>query len=162
MRLTTRDDFVARANSVHMLKYSYDRAVYKGMATKLTITCPEHGDFEQTAGNHLQGHGCSDCSGHATGRVRLNPVTHRDDGTSVLELVSKGLVLECFLDTTDYPLVAGYRWYAHRSRKTFYARAHSPSVNGVRTWVVMHQFITGAAHGPITEGQSSIIKNNTD
>ena len=26
----------------------------------------------------------------------------------------------------------------------------------------VHQFITGAAHGPITEGQSSIVKNNTD
>ena len=29
--------------------------------TKVTITCPEHGDFEQRAGSHLQGSGCPKC-----------------------------------------------------------------------------------------------------
>ena len=32
------------------------------MQTKVEILCPEHGVFEQQAGDHLDGHGCSRCS----------------------------------------------------------------------------------------------------
>ncbi|CAH9016852.1 conserved hypothetical protein [Vibrio phage 382E49-1] len=59
------DEFRKRANRVHGGRYEYDRTVYKGRHSKLTVTCRIHGDFEQTAGSHLTGRGCAKCSGRA-------------------------------------------------------------------------------------------------
>ena len=54
-----------RFNKTHNNKYSYDKSVFINTKTKITITCPIHGDFEQTVGNHLNGKGCLQCSGKA-------------------------------------------------------------------------------------------------
>lgn len=57
----TTADFIADARAVHGNKYDYSKAVYTGALKKLIITCPEHGDFEQTANSHLQGSDCRQC-----------------------------------------------------------------------------------------------------
>lgn len=54
-------DFIIAAKKIHGDKYSYDSTFYKGRHSKLTICCPVHGDFEQTAGSHLNGRGCPEC-----------------------------------------------------------------------------------------------------
>ena len=54
--------FIEESNKVHNNKYSYDRAVYVNTRTKITITCPIHGDFAQLPQSHLNGFGCSRCS----------------------------------------------------------------------------------------------------
>lgn len=61
-RLTT-PAFIARAKAIHGNKYDYSRARVAGYHGVVTITCPDHGDFEQTPNNHLQGKGCSKCIG---------------------------------------------------------------------------------------------------
>lgn len=61
----TTEQFIRDAHAVHGERYVYDRAAYLGAATKLTITCREHGDFEQTPNNHLSGFGCAVCAGCA-------------------------------------------------------------------------------------------------
>lgn len=58
----TNDEFIAKAKDIHGDKYLYDKTVYKGRRKKVTITCPIHGDFEQLAGNHLEGNGCKKCA----------------------------------------------------------------------------------------------------
>jgi hypothetical protein len=65
--------FVEKANSVHVGKgFTYERAKYFGQETKLTITCPIHGDFEQVAGSHLVGRGCAKCVGNiSNGEVEV-------------------------------------------------------------------------------------------
>ena len=60
-RLTT-EEFIQRAREVHGSQYDYDRTVYVATLNKIAITCPEHGDFEQRANNHLQGKGCPECA----------------------------------------------------------------------------------------------------
>lgn len=55
------EEFVARSKGVHGGKYSYERSVYIRSQGKVTITCPDHGDFEQIAYSHLAGHGCGKC-----------------------------------------------------------------------------------------------------
>lgn len=60
-RLST-EEFIARSVSRHNGKYSYERATYTNAADKVTVTCPEHGDFSQVASNHMAGHGCPRCS----------------------------------------------------------------------------------------------------
>lgn len=59
--LLTDERFVAKARAVHGSKYDYSKSVYVNNSTKLIITCPEHGDFEQIPANHMQGKGCSSC-----------------------------------------------------------------------------------------------------
>jgi len=55
---TLEDRFI----EIHGDKYSYDKAVYINSATKLTITCPIHGDFQMSANKHLAGQNCTKCS----------------------------------------------------------------------------------------------------
>lgn len=71
-KLTTRE-FIERAKSVHGSKYSYEKTLYEKAVSKVTITCPEHGDFEQTPNSHLSGKGCIECGKLKSIRRRKEP-----------------------------------------------------------------------------------------
>lgn len=58
------NDFIEKANLVHNNKYSYEKVIYKNTDTKVTVTCPIHGDFEITPHHHLDGVGCTKCAGN--------------------------------------------------------------------------------------------------
>lgn len=63
IKLTT-DIFVKRAIAVHGNTYSYERADYKSANKNITITCKEHGYFNQTPSSHIgRRQGCPDCHG---------------------------------------------------------------------------------------------------
>ena len=62
----TKDKFISNAIAVHGNKYSYDNLEYVNSKTKVTITCPIHGDFEQKPNNHLTGFGCEKCGKERT------------------------------------------------------------------------------------------------
>lgn len=51
-RLTT-EEFIERAREVHGEKYDYSKVDYTTRDTKVTITCHEHGDFEQKPSHHI-------------------------------------------------------------------------------------------------------------
>lgn len=55
-------EYIRLANIKHDNKYNYDKTVYKGSRTNITITCIIHGDFIQLADSHLRGHGCPKCA----------------------------------------------------------------------------------------------------
>ncbi len=59
----TLNEFMNKASSIHENKYNYSKVSYVNNSTKIIITCPEHGDFEQTPALHLRGNGCSKCAG---------------------------------------------------------------------------------------------------
>lgn len=61
MRKITREEFIQRASDIHKNKYLYNKVDYVNTSTKVIITCPIHGDFEQTPDKHLQGQGCQKC-----------------------------------------------------------------------------------------------------
>ena len=52
-RKKTSAEIIELAKTVHGEKYSYDKFVYNGMLSKSIITCPIHGDFEQTVAKHI-------------------------------------------------------------------------------------------------------------
>ena len=56
-------DFIEKAKKIHDNKYSYEKTKYVDYKTKVIITCPIHGEFEQNPHDHLSGHGCSICGG---------------------------------------------------------------------------------------------------
>lgn len=57
----TKKEFVLNARAVHGEKYVYSKTAYIDSKTKVTITCPEHGDFSQVPSSHLAGNGCNEC-----------------------------------------------------------------------------------------------------
>lgn len=57
----TTKQFIEEATVVHNGYFSYEKTEYKKSSKKVTITCPEHGDFEQTPNSHLDGRGCVKC-----------------------------------------------------------------------------------------------------
>ena len=59
--LKTREEFIDDANKVHNFFFKYDKVVYLNTNTKVVITCPIHGDFEQLPSAHLKGQGCPHC-----------------------------------------------------------------------------------------------------
>ena len=63
----TKDEFVSRCNLKYKNFYNYDKVEYCGCFNKIVITCPIHGDFEQTPASHLHNSGCPKC-----GRIRSN------------------------------------------------------------------------------------------
>lgn len=58
-RLTT-NEFICKAISKHGTKYNYSKVVYVNTYSKVVIICPIHGEFEQSAKDHLKG-GCKKC-----------------------------------------------------------------------------------------------------
>ena len=68
-RMTT-EEFIAKATKKHDGFYLYNKSKYFNSRTKLIITCPIHGDFEQQAGGHLEGYGCRKCGNLKHGDYR--------------------------------------------------------------------------------------------
>jgi len=59
--LVDQNDFISRCNEKHDHKYDYSLVNYSGYKNKIIIICPEHGEFEQIAGDHVIGSGCPKC-----------------------------------------------------------------------------------------------------
>lgn len=66
------EDFFRRCREIHHDKYDYSEAVYTGTRNKITIICPIHGRFEQTANEHVRGAGCPQCFEERRGETCRN------------------------------------------------------------------------------------------
>jgi len=55
------EEFIKRSNNIHNNKYDYSKTNYINTRSKITIICPNHGEFKQLADLHLRGHGCPKC-----------------------------------------------------------------------------------------------------
>ena len=65
----TKESFIEKANKVHNNFYNYDKVLYgKNNKEKVIITCPKHGDFEQSPHDHLR-FGCPKC--HLKSQTKL-------------------------------------------------------------------------------------------
>jgi len=56
-----KDLFIEKAQKIYGEKYDYSKVEYINNHTKVRIICPEHGEFWQTPGSHLNGRGCPKC-----------------------------------------------------------------------------------------------------
>jgi hypothetical protein len=67
---TNKHSFIKKARKVHGEKYDYSLTDYKSPFEKISIVCPEHGEFVQFPNNHLNNkQGCSACSGNKKSNV---------------------------------------------------------------------------------------------
>lgn len=62
LQAKTTEQFIEECKKVHGAKYDYSQTVYYNNKEKVTIICPTHGEFKQTASSHLSGAGCPVCS----------------------------------------------------------------------------------------------------
>ena len=103
---STKEEFEEKANKVHNGKYDYSKVVYINTETKVIIICPIHGEFKQRPHGHLDGDGCSKCSGHE--RYTYERVAQFLNSINITLLsekykgVSDKLTYKCNID--------GYKW----------------------------------------------------
>jgi hypothetical protein len=79
-RTPSREEFITKARVVHGNKYDYSNINYTHSQTKITITCGDHGNFEQTPSIHLRGSGCPLC-GEQQRTVSLDDFISRANNT---------------------------------------------------------------------------------
>ena len=62
-RLSSKEDFIAKAKRIHGDKYDYSLVEYVGNKTKVKVICPKHGEFLVRPDNHTNsGSGCKRCA----------------------------------------------------------------------------------------------------
>jgi len=64
------DIFITKATNIHNNLYDYSNVDYKNNETKVKIICKEHGEFEQSPKNHLDGRGCAKCGVNKTKKAQ--------------------------------------------------------------------------------------------
>ena len=62
-RKLTTEEFISRAREIHKDAYDYSKVNYIDWNTPVIIICSKHGEFLQSPGKHLAGHGCRKCKG---------------------------------------------------------------------------------------------------
>lgn len=75
LRAKTNEDFKEEASKVHNNFYNYDKVNYVNWNEDVIITCPNHGDFKQRAGTHLNKSGCTECIRELDFRKRSHYIT---------------------------------------------------------------------------------------
>jgi hypothetical protein len=63
-RSDTNDEWIVKAKAVHGDKYDYSITEFKNTKKKVSIICPEHGEFVQMPLDHLRNGGCASCAVH--------------------------------------------------------------------------------------------------
>lgn len=59
----TTESFIEKARAIHRDRYGYSEVEYEKSNKRVTIICPDHGEFRQRPNNHLMGDGCPECGG---------------------------------------------------------------------------------------------------
>lgn len=80
----TNEEFIRRAKLVHGDRYDYSKVNYVNSDSKVIIICPEHGEFEQIAYNHLIGANCPICAN----KNRLDKIVS-DGELDIMSVLSK-------------------------------------------------------------------------
>lgn len=57
----TNMSFIRKSKDVHGNKYDYTKVNYVNNRVKVSIICPEHGEFQQKPLDHIHGCGCPEC-----------------------------------------------------------------------------------------------------
>lgn len=73
-KLITTEQFIEKAMLIHNNFYMYNLTCYINNSTKIVVTCPIHGNFHQTPGNHLMGHGCPNCRNEKLGKLKRSNI----------------------------------------------------------------------------------------
>lgn len=107
----TKEDFIEKANKIHNNKYLYP-GDYKNSLTNIKITCPIHGDFFQTPGNHLTGKGCNRCK-ESSGEKSIDIFLKESNIPFKREFLIKGYLYRYDFYLPTYNLFIEYHGQQH-------------------------------------------------
>ena len=68
------EQFIVEAKAFHGDRYDYSEVKYFNGETKIKIICPEHGSFEQSPKNHLNGSGCPKCGSEEAAKSQTKTI----------------------------------------------------------------------------------------
>ena len=86
--------FKEEANKVHNECYLYDKTIYTNSHTKVIITCPVHGDFQQIPNAHLRGEGCPSCAKKSILEERIENALNENSISYIKDKRTKWLITE--------------------------------------------------------------------
>lgn len=76
-----KNNFIERSDLIHKNKYDYSKVEFKKLSDNITICCPVHGEFVQTANSHVnKGFGCKKC-----GRLKMKETKQHLYGEAVFK-----------------------------------------------------------------------------
>lgn len=81
-----KNEFIDRANEIHMGKYSYAQVNYVSMHDRVSIICPVHGVFSQSPMRHLAGAGCYSCNS-TRGEANIESVLSKNNIRFIREYI---------------------------------------------------------------------------
>lgn len=104
-----KEEFIRRSQEVHKNLYDYSKVDYKNTATKVCITCKDHGDFYQKPGHHMRSSGCPLCKHSIGERVILNwfkkrniEIEHHFSYPDLLGLGGKSLEFDFYVKRLNF------------------------------------------------------------
>jgi hypothetical protein len=87
------DEFIKRAETVHPGRFNYTKTKYVNMTTKVTVTCPKHGDFSISPIKltHAK-QGCPDCGAVFRGYQKNTAIARKKSAESKKQAFRKKFV----------------------------------------------------------------------
>ncbi|MCK9445437.1 hypothetical protein M0Q50_00920 [bacterium] len=87
---TTTEEFVKKSKIIHSDTYEYSLVNYDNSRTKVKIICKEHGEFEQTPNNHLNGKKCKKCENKNRRLNTINTIIeNKNNGYQLIPFFNK-------------------------------------------------------------------------
>lgn len=85
----TTEQFIKEAKTLYGdNRYSYEKTIYINADTKVTVTCPVHGDFQTRPADFIRGHGCPKCKGIKTKEFNITTKRYTKE-----QFIEKGKLL---------------------------------------------------------------------
>lgn len=126
------DEFISLATTKHNGKYDYRLVQYINGNTKVSILCPNHGQFDQRPAGHLFGYGCPKCA-HTISKMEmawLNELSVPEEfRQSSLVLNGKALKVDAYNPSTN-TVYEFYGDYWHGNPKLFDHNKMHPDIKG--------------------------------
>jgi hypothetical protein len=108
----TQEEVISEFKKIHGNTYDYSLVEYKKMRESITIICPTHGNFIQTAESHKSGKGCHSCA-------QLSRNKNKSHSTEDVILKFK----EVHGDKYDYSMI---NYMGYHSKITIICKKHGP------------------------------------
>jgi hypothetical protein len=130
----TLAEFLARAREIHGDYYDYSLVTYVDSKTKIKIICPKHGVFTQVPNGHLNGAGCSLCSGYGPSKPELEVsafITSLVNTKLSDRTVIKPQEIDCFIPSKN--LGVEFCGLYYHSEKFKFKNYHLDKLNSANT-----------------------------